>query len=111
MSGVYGVDFDGPPDPINYNGRSIFENILDPGAWGNLLNQVTPMIESGADLYKSVKDAMDAVDTETEKVIDHPSNVPAYNPNVSAADFAFQPYWYLFGAGALLLIIVLIIKR
>lgn len=91
----------------DYDKRTVWENLVDPGAWNNLLQKFIPVAQSGKTLF----DIFDEDDeSETTNTV-QPVQNPTYNPNLTAGSFSFTPYWPLIIIGVILLIIALIMRK
>ena len=77
---------------------------------GDVVDIVKDSVETYSDMLNIFDDDDNDGDNGTVTVI-QPQSQPPYNPNFSASNFGFSPNWNLVGIGAVLLAIVLIIKK
>ncbi len=87
---------------IDYDKRSIFRNIFDPGAWGNLLSGVGDIAGEALTTWEQL---------EKFKTVPQEPPPPRYDPNLSVSDFAFTPNVKLILIGSGLLILAWMLKK
>lgn len=88
---------------IEYEKRSIFRNIFDPGAWGNLLGSVGDITGEVATTWENIERIRG-----TGRLEEPP---PPPTPKITIGDFAFTPNWSLIFLGGGLLILALILRK
>jgi len=66
---------------IEYEKRSIWRNVFDPGAWQNLLSGVGEVAGTAASTWEQIEKAKGTVGLEESK----------YEPGLTWADFKFTP--------------------
>ena len=89
------------PEVIDYDKRSLWRNIFDPGAWGNLLSGVGDIAGEAATTWEQLE--------KFKKVPTEPP--PPYDPNLSVSDFAFTPNVKLILIGCGLLVVAWMLKK
>lgn len=86
---------------IDYEKRSIWRNVFDPGAWQNLLSGVGDVAGDVASTWEQIEKARGTVDLEE----------PKYEPKLTWADFKFTPNWSLVILGGGLLVLALVLRK
>jgi len=81
--------------------ESLFGNLSD------VLGQTSVFVK---DSMGAINDITRAIDPDDSTGPATPSQ-PAYNPNLAASNFAFQPNWTLLAGGAILLIIAMVLLK
>jgi len=87
---------------IDYDKRSIWRNVFDPGAWGNLLGNVGDITGEVATTWENIERI------KGTKPLEEP---PPYQPKLTLADFAITPNWSLILLGGGLLVLALILRK
>jgi len=90
------------PVEIEYDKRSIWRNVFDPGAWQNLLSGVGDVAEDVASTWEQLEKI------EPAKTL---GTAPGYEPKLTWRDFKFTPNVTLILVGCGLLGLALIIKK
>ncbi len=70
------------------------------------VSEAKDLVSDVTGIFGDIKNVGKTSSTKAE-----PAQVPAYNPNITAGDFAFQPYYPLLIIGGILLVIVVAIKK
>jgi len=86
---------------IEYDKRSIWRNMFDPGAWKNLLSGVGEVAGDVASTWEQIEKARGTVGLEEAK----------YDPQLTLADFKFTPNVTLITIGVGLLALAWIMKK
>jgi len=95
-------------EPVNYDTRSVWQNLFDPGAWANLGGSVGVAVKESKGVWDAIKGK--SGDSAAQPVTVLPPT-PSYQPNLQLSDFSFQPYMPLIIIGVVLLIVAMVIKR
>jgi len=90
------------PVEIEYEKRSIWRNVFDPGAWQNLLGSVGEISGEVATTWENIERL------KGTKPLEEP---PPYDPKLTLGDFAITPNWSLILLGGGLLILALILRK
>jgi len=91
------------PEVIDFDKRSIWRNVFDPGAWQNLLSGVGDVAVDVSSTWEKLEKV-----SKGEPVV---KDAPSYDPNLSARDFAFTPNVTLIIIGCSLLALAWMIKK
>ncbi len=91
------------PEVIDYDKRSIWRNVFDPGAWGNLLSGVGDIAGEAATTWEQLE--------RFKTIPKEPPPPPRYDPNLSVRDFAFTPNVKLILIGCGLLVVAWMLKK
>jgi len=86
---------------IDYEKRSIWRNIFDPGAWQNLLSGVGEVAGDVASTWEQIERAKGTVTLEEQK----------YDPRLTWADFKFTPNVTLIAIGVGLLALAWMMRK
>jgi len=87
---------------IEYEKRSIFRNIFDPGAWANLLSGVGEVAGDVVTTWEQIEKARGTVGLEEP---------PPYDPGLTWADFKFTPNVTLIAIGIGLLALAWMMRK
>ncbi|MBA7496755.1 hypothetical protein ES702_07364 [subsurface metagenome] len=90
------------PVEIEYEKRSIFRNVFDPGAWQNLLGGVGDIVGEAATTWENIERL------KGTKPLEEP---PPYDPKLTLGDFRITPNWSLILLGGGLLVLALILRK
>lgn len=90
------------PVEIDYDKRSIFRNIFDPGAWQNLLGSAGDITGEVATTWENIERI------KGTKPLEEP---PPYQPKLTLGDFAITPNWSLVLLGGGLLVLALVLRK
>lgn len=90
------------PELIDYDERSIWRNVFDPGAWQNLLSGVGDVAGDVASTWEQL---------EKIKPTKTLGTAPGYDPNLTWRDFKFTPNVTLILVGCGLLALAWMIKK
>lgn len=85
---------------IEYDKRSIFRNVFDPGAWANLLSGVGEVAGDAATTWEQIEKAKGTVTLEEPET-----------PQVTLGDFKFTPNWTLIAIGIGLLALAWMMRK
>jgi len=85
---------------IDYEKRSIWRNVFDPGAWQNLLSGVGDVAGDVASTWELIEKAQGTVGLKEPEP-----------PKVTWADFKFTPNWSLIILGGGLLVLALVLRK
>ena len=86
---------------IEYDKRSIWRNIFDPGAWQNLLSGVGEVAGDVASTWEQIEKTMGTVGLEEAE----------YKPEFTLADFKFTPNTTLIAIGVGLLALAWMMRK
>ncbi len=87
---------------IEYEKRSIWRNIFDPGAWANLLSDVSEVAGDVVTTWEQIEKARETVGLEEP---------PPYDPGFTLADFKFTPNVTLIAIGVGLLALAWMMRK
>ena len=85
---------------IDYDKRSIWRNVFDPGAWQNLLSGVGEVAGDVASTWEQIEKARGTVGLKEPET-----------PKPTWADFKFTPNWPLVILGGGLLVLALVLRK
>lgn len=91
------------PEKIDYDARSIWRNVFDPGAWQNLLSGVGDVAGDVATTWEQLEKINESKPLTRE--------VPPYDPKLTWRDFKFKPNVTLIAVGCGLLVLAWMIKK
>ena len=86
---------------IDYEKRSIWRNVFDPGAWQNLLSGVGEVAGEAASTWEQIEKAKGTVGLQE----------PRYEPGLTWEDFKFTPNVTLIAIGVGLLALAWTMKK
>lgn len=86
---------------IDYDKRSIWRNVFDPGAWKNLLSGVGEVAGDVATTWEQIEKARGTVSLEE----------PKYEPGLTWTDFKFTPNVTLIAIGVGLLALAWMMRK
>jgi hypothetical protein len=92
-------------EEIDYNKRSLLQNMFDPGAWRNLLEGVGQVVEPAGDVWSKIEDIGRKEQTKP------PIEPARIERNITASDLMFKPNWTLISFGVLLLAVAYLLKQ
>jgi len=87
---------------IEYEKRSIWRNVFDPGAWQHLLSDVSEVAGDVATTWEQIEKIEGTKPLEPEL---------SPMPKLAVADFKFTPNWNLIMLGGGLLILALLFRK
>lgn len=93
------------PEVIEYEKRSIWRNVFDPGAWQNLLSGVGDVAGDVASTWEQIEKIKGG------EPLTPPPEPPPYEHKLTWRDFKFTPNWTLILIGCGLLGLAWIIKK
>jgi len=93
------------PVEIDYDKRSIFRNVFDPGAWQNLLGSAGEITGEMATTWENIEKM------KGSKPLEEPTLTPPPTPKLAIGDFAFTPNWSLVFLGGGLLVLALVLRK
>lgn len=90
------------PEVIDFDKRSIWRNVFDPGAWKNLLSGVGDVAGDVTTTWEKL---------EKIKPLKTLGTAPGYEPSLTLRDFKFTPNVTLIAIGCGLLVLAWMIKK
>lgn len=97
------------PSQILPDDRGVLASVFDPGAWHELLGNVSDVVGDVATVWQQIEDIQGSKPLTPPP--SPPPTIPPYQSNLTLGDLKFTPNVTLVIVGGALLVVALILRR